>query len=131
MTDCKAVLAAMEEGTLASQDFDYRAHIAVAFEALREDDFFSASKRIADGLKRLTVAAGVPEKFHATITQAYMSAIAEAMHATPTEDAETFLTQNADLMTGTFLKERYSAACLSSDLARKVALLPDRVARAA
>lgn len=126
MTDYRAALAALDAGTLAPQDFDHRAHIAVAFEALREDDFFTASKRIADGLKRLTIAAGVPEKFHATITQAYMSAIAEAMHATPAEDAEAFLAQNEDLMKGAFLKERFSAACLSSDLARKVALLPDR-----
>ncbi len=131
MTDYRAVLTALDAGSLAPQDFDHRAHIAVAFEALREDDFFTASKRIADGLKRLTIAAGVPEKFHATITQAYMSAIAEAMHATPAEDAEAFLAQNADLLEGTFLKERYSATCLSSDLARKVALLPDRLGRAA
>lgn len=131
MTDYRAVLAALDAGTLAPKDFDHRAHIAVTFEALREDDFFTASKRIADGLKRLTIAADVPERFHATITQSYMSAIAEAMHATPAEDAEVFLTQNEDLSKGTFLKERYSEACLSSDLARKVALLPDRVVRAA
>ncbi|WP_294228387.1 hypothetical protein [uncultured Shimia sp.] len=127
MTSYREALLAMDAGNLAPQDFDHQTHIAVAFEALREDDFFTASKRIADGLKRLTLAAGVPEKFHATITQAYMSAIAEAMHLGDAQDAETFLVQNPDLLAGVFLKERFSAACLSSDLARKVALLPDRV----
>ena len=127
MSRYRDVLLAMDAGTLAPQDFDHQAHIAVAFEALREGDFFTASKRIADGLKRLTAAAGAPEKFNATITQAYMSVIAEAMHHGEAQDAETFLVQNPDLLVGAFLKEKFSAACLSSDLARKVALLPDRV----
>ncbi len=131
MIDYHKTLLAMDAGTLAPQDFDHRAHIAVAYEALREDDFFTASKRIADGLKRLTIAAGVPEKFHATITQAFISAIAEAMHASPEQTAEEFLIGNPDLLAGTFLKERYTPSCLSSDLARKVAVLPDRVASAA
>lgn len=127
MTDYRKALQAMDNGTLTPQDFDYRAHIAVAFEALQEDDFFAASKRIADGLKRLTIAAGMPEKFHATITQAFMSAIAEAMHVSPAETAEDFLARNPELLAGSFLKARYSPSCLASDLARKVALLPDQV----
>ncbi|MFY0660227.1 MAG: hypothetical protein JXR15_07020 [Shimia sp.] len=131
MRPYRQTLLAIDSGTLNPADFDHQTHVAVAFEALREDDFFTASKRIADGLKRLTISAGVPEKFHATITQAYMCAIAEAMHVSPVETAEEFLAQNADLLAGGFLKIRYSQACLTSELARRVPLLPDRVPNAA
>ena len=78
MTDYRAVLGALDAGTLAPQDFDHRAHIAVAFEALRADDFFTASKRLADGPKRFTVAACVPEQCPATTTHAHIPALPEA-----------------------------------------------------
>ena len=127
MSSYAKMLEAMDAGTLSPQEFDHRAHVGVAFEALRQGDFFSASKRVADGLTRLTVAAGVPEKFHATITQTYMSAIAQAMHDTPANDAETFLLENPDILAGGFLRTLYSKERLSSDLARTTVVLPDRL----
>lgn len=131
MSQYKDMLIAMDNGALSPSDFSHKAHIGVAFEALKQDEFFTASKRIADGLKRLTIKAGVPEKFHATITQAYMSAIAQRMHNQGNIDAGEFLEQNADLLSGAFFKELYSESCLASPLAREIALLPDRVNRAA
>ncbi len=122
------VLQALDNDTLAPEDFDHRAHVGAAFEALKEDEFFAASHRIAAGLKRLTVRAGVPEKFHATITQAFMSAIAEAMHGAEAETADDFMQRRPDVLSGSFLKQLYSETCLASDLARQVAVLPDKPA---
>ncbi|MEP2532780.1 hypothetical protein [Shimia sp.] len=121
------MLQKLDDGTLDPQDFSHRAHVAVAWEALEQGEFFTASARFVAGLRRLVEAAGVPEKFHATITHAFMSVIAERRHANPTPDAATFLDQNPDLLNGTFLTSRFSPETLASPLARTVPLMPDLI----
>lgn len=122
----QALLQCFDEGTLDPAAFSHRDHAIVAWQALSEDEFFQASTRVARGLRQLTVIAGVPEKFNATITHAFMSMIAEQKARSEAGDAETFLQENPGVLDSGFLKLRYTEGRLSSDLARQVALLPDR-----
>lgn len=124
MTDYKTMLERFQRGALDPGGFRHADHVGVAYEALARHGFFKALQIYADGLMALVEKAGVPEKFNATVTFAYMSAIAERMHRRPSAGAADFLAGNPDLLSGAVL-ERYSKTRLQDDLARKVALLPD------
>ena len=121
----RRTLDALVDGSLAPETFTHADHFAVAFEALRRHPFAEAHALVANGIRALATRAGAPEKFNATITFAYMSAIAERMASTPTEDFEGFLAANDDLLERTFLASRYSPERLASPLARTTPLLPD------
>jgi hypothetical protein len=116
-------LQALDAGTLDPKAFRHRDHIVLAFEALRQEEFFAASARIARGLRGLAAKAGAPEKFNATITHAYLSLIAERMREGETLDA--FLAANPDLLDKARLRGLYSAERLADPRARQVALMPD------
>ncbi|MCV2873785.1 hypothetical protein OEZ71_15915 [Defluviimonas sp. WL0050] len=118
-------LAALEAGTLDAARFTHRDHVLTAWEVLRQDEFFAAAHRYASAIRRLAVSAGVPGKFSATVTFAFLSLIAERMATSP-DSAKEFLADNPDLLWPDVLTQLYSAERLETDLGRRVALLPDR-----
>lgn len=124
MTAC---LAALDDGALDPASFSHRDHVALAYEALRQDEFFAAAARIARGLRALAARAEVPEKFSATVTLAFLCLIAERMAESRADSAEAFLAANPDLLTGAPLARFYSPSRLADPRARGIALLPDRV----
>ncbi|WP_372570968.1 hypothetical protein [Ruegeria jejuensis] len=114
----------MADGTLTPEGFTHRAHLGVAYEILSRHEVFEAMAIYAGGLRALTAAAGVPEKFNATVTFAFLSLIAERMAQASCDGAEAFLTQNPDLLRKGLLEGYFSPDALSSALARRVPLLP-------
>lgn len=118
-------LSALEDGSLDPKSFSHKDHLGVAFEALRQSEFFEASHRVARGLQQVTQKAGVPEKFNATITHAFMSVIAERCATAAFEDAQAFIESNADLLESSYVNSLFSKELLATELARTVALRPD------
>jgi len=125
-SDYTEKLAAMMGGCLNPRDFRHRDHVGIAFEALRHRDFFDAARLYAEGLRSVAKRAGVPEKFNATITWAFLSLIAERMQAEVYSDAEDFLSQNGALLDKGLLSAWYSPERIDSQLAHRTVLLPDR-----
>lgn len=107
-------------------DFAHRDHVGVAYEALAEHDFPEAVQRIYAGIRAMAERGGAPQKANATITWAFMSLIAERMGTTQHDDAADFISKNPDLCHASAVARWYSPDRLHSDLARSVALLPDR-----
>jgi len=124
--DYAAMARALVRGDLATEGFSHRAHVAVAYEILSRHEVFEAIALYAKGLRRLTRAAGTPEKFNATVTFAFMSLIATRMAETPQGDSEAFLKANPDLLDRAILAPYFRPDCLASDLARRVPLIADR-----
>lgn len=124
MIDYQQMLTRFQRGEIDPAAFRHADHIGVAFEALTRHGFFKALDIYADGLMALVEKAGVPEKFNATVTFAYMSAIAERMHRQSPVSSTEFIMENPELLSADVLG-RYSKARLESDVARQVALLPD------
>ena len=114
-----------EARSLDAAAFSHRDHVGVAYEMLRSYDFMEASARYAEGLRFLAMSAGVPDKFNATITLAFLSLIAERMRTTEHTDYDGFISQNRDLLSTDILQKWYAPERLRSDLARSVFLLPD------
>lgn len=119
-----ALLADLRAGTLRPDGFTHRDHLGVAWEALSAHEFFTAVGLVAAGLRGLTLRAGVPEKYNATVTFACMSGVAERMAADPHPDAESFLAANGEHLTLRALMAAYRDERWTGPLARRVALLP-------
>ena len=126
--DYLTTLHRLIDGTLDPNSFDHKDHVGVAFEAMARHEFFEAVHLLADGLRGLAARAGVPEKFNATVTMAYLSLIGERMHQGDYPDANAFLRENPDLTEKGVLKPWYTKDRLGAALSKKVAVLPDTTA---
>ena len=126
MTDYNDLLDQLCTNSLDASTFRHEDHIGVAYEALTRYGFFEALYLVATGIERAAMRAGAMDKFHATITLAFMSLIAERIGMAAYSDARDFIGRNGDLRQGAPLRALYSPERLASDRARQVALLPDR-----
>jgi len=109
------------------EHFDHEAHLYVAWQYLANEELLEAISRYRHALKRLTVKLGIPDKYHETITWAYMIAMAERRYSAPDDDWPTFKARNPDLFErgGAFLRRYYEADTIGSPLARELFILPD------
>jgi hypothetical protein len=115
-----------ERQEIPAEDFGHREHVQAAYELLQKYDFIEATAKYAESIRSMATAAGAPEKFNVTITVAFMGLIAEKMmQSAPDDGFGSFYSANPDL-SGNALAPWYSAERISSDLSRKVFLMPDR-----
>jgi len=125
--DSDADLARFEAGDLDPAGFGHREHVRMGFELARRAPFTEAADRFARALKQIAAAAGAPEKYHETITVAFMALIAERVRAgAPGQDFEAFATDNPDLFDRQVLTRWYDPAQLASPEARRAFVLPER-----
>jgi hypothetical protein len=123
-TDYPQMARELAEGRLGPEGFSHRAHLGVAYEILSDHEVFEGMAIYANGLRQLASAAGVPEKFNATVTLGFLLLTAERMAMGAHDTAEGFLEENADLLAPAPLSSLYETETLNSDLARRVPLLP-------
>lgn len=120
-----ALTRSFEAQNIDASAFRHRDHVGVAYEMLRNYDFMDATNRYAANIKSIAAKAGVPDKFNATITIAFLSLIAERMGATEHAGYDDFISRNPDLLSKDVLQKWYSPERLGSELARAVFLMPD------
>lgn len=127
------LMTALEDGTLDGSQFRHRDHIKAAWLFLRALPLPAALDRFTAAIKRFAVQNGAPDKYHETVTWAYLLLINERM-ALPGGRAswEAFAAQNDDLFSHkTCLGRYYHEDTLGSERARTTFLLPDRIAASA
>jgi hypothetical protein len=120
-----------EEGTLPAELFRHADHVKVAFYYLLEYPILQVLERFPAMLMRFAAALGKPGLYHETITWAFLLLIRERMASSQENPTwEQFAAANADLLNGksSVLKKYYKAKTLNSALARRMFLLPDRIA---
>ncbi|MGR3711929.1 MAG: hypothetical protein ACU0A6_02265 [Shimia sp.] len=117
------ILKGFEELTIDASCFHHREHVKVAFALLRAYDFIDASAKYAKGIRAIAERAGAHDKFNLTITYAFMSLIAERMEGFE-GDFEAFATSYPEVMDKAVLSGVYQSDRLSSDLAKRVFLMP-------
>ena len=120
---------AFETATIGPTAFRHREHLYVAWCYLRSMSLEDALARYVSHLRKLTIALGVPEKFHATMTWAYVVLLHEAMQASQFGlSFDDLLTKNPGLLDhqSGLLHEHYDRAQLQSDEARRRFVLPRR-----
>jgi hypothetical protein len=125
--DDASLIAALESCTLSPEAFPHRAHVQAAWSYLRIAPFGEAGERFCRALRRFAESTGRPQRFHATMSWAYLALIQERSIATPVDTFEQFAAANPELLDhATALSHLYDAETLRSDLARRVFVLPRR-----
>jgi hypothetical protein len=120
-----------ETGSLPPSAFHHADHVRMAFAYLREYPVLEALEKFSSALQRFAISNNKPNLYHQTITWAYVFLIHERLsQAECTQNWEEFSQENPDLLTwkNGILTRYYSAETLQADLARKVFVLPDKLA---
>ena len=105
--------------------FDHRAHVHVTWLAVREACMPGAIALVSDGLQRTTRYAGVPQKYHATVSRAWVELVAHHPAHDPATDFDAFAARNPALLDKRLLTRFYRSTTLASPAARTGWVAPD------
>jgi hypothetical protein len=123
-------IARFEDCTLPGSAFHHRDHVRLAWLYLHRAPLLAALTRFTEGLQRFARANGADGLYHETITWAYLFLVHQRIATAPRsgETWEDFAARNPDLMTWkpSILAGYYREETLSSELARRVFLMPDQ-----
>lgn len=122
-------MAAFEGCTLPEGSFRHADHVHMAFLYLQKYPAAEALDRFSAALRRFAAACGKPDLYNETITWGFLLLIREriARAGCPQTWAE-FSARNGDLLhwDRNILLKYYAAETLSSELAKRVFLFPDK-----
>jgi hypothetical protein len=121
MTDAE-FLSAFEDTTL--EPFHHRDHLRVTFLYLRQFGEPETKERLAAAILRYAAARNVSEKYHQTITLAWIRLVATASKTV--QDFDAMLEAYPDLLDKNLLERYYSPELLKSSEARAQWVEPDR-----
>jgi hypothetical protein len=121
MDACESLMA---EVMASAGRFGHREHLHLAWLAVRRHGPVAATDLIGDGIRRTARYAGAPQKYHATMTQAWTRLVAHHVPEGP-DDFAGFLGRFPGLLDKRLLSGHYSSARLASAEARSDWLDPD------
>jgi hypothetical protein len=128
------IVSAFENGTLDPARFNHRLHLSLAWTYLQRDGFPEGALHFRRHLKAYVAAVGAQDKYHETITWAYLTLLNEEMslRSAPGESFDSMIARRPDLLDhrNGAIARSYSKAQLDVPDARRVFLLPtvERVA---
>jgi hypothetical protein len=129
MTD-QEFLGALESCTLAERDFDHVAHVRAGYLYLRSGTFGEALARTEAAIRRYAAALGKADRYHDTITVAYLALIRRHLYERGDGGGWAgFAAANPQLLDRELLLRFFPRTQLESALARRVFLLPQAVNR--
>jgi hypothetical protein len=118
-------LVALESCRLAESEFGHKAHVRAAYLYLRAGDFATALGRMRQAIRKYAAHLGKPERYHETITVAYLSLIARHLWERGDEGGWAgFASRNPELFEPDLLLRYYPKEQLESQVAREVFVLP-------
>ena len=127
--DDEALLGGFESARLPAAAFGHAEHVRAAFLYLtRHPDFGEAAVRFRSALRRFAAASGVPDRYHETLTWAYLALINERAHGSSFASSAGFLRSHPELLDakgGVFSRYYDLGAVTRSARARQVFVLPD------
>jgi hypothetical protein len=119
-------LRAFEDLSFPVDLFHHREHIHVAWLYLKSSDALRAAERMSEGIRRFANHHGATQKYHHTLTLAWMRLVAAAFVETPEGYTfERFLTAHPQLKDTNLLAEYYSKELLETAAARETWVEPD------
>ncbi len=117
-----------EESEMRAETFHHADHVRLGFEYLCRYPALEALKRFSEALRRFTAAQGKAQRYHETITWAYLLLIRERVaRAGMVLSWEELAQRNPDLLQWKegVLSALYRRETLDSELARHVFVMPD------
>ncbi len=128
--DDRDLLRAVEDLTFPAARFGHREHVRLAWIVLAaQPDLAKGGVRFVRALRRYVDHVGAADKYHETLTWAYLAIIREAMEGRDDPDSEAFVAAHPELLDhrGGALARRYDVDAVTADpRARRVFVLPRR-----
>lgn len=124
----RAFLAAFEACEIAPAAFTHREHVRLAYVCLCEAEPDAAHARVRAALKGFISHNGVPpEKYHETITRAWVLAVDHFMQKAPApfDSFGAFIAADSRLLDPSIMLTHYSKERLFSETARAAFVEPD------
>jgi hypothetical protein len=126
MNNSTTVAADFEAGTIDNSTFRHPDHVRVIWSFIHAYGTLDAVGRFEAGLKRITAAAGHPEKYHATITHAFGFLVGERIAEQGALTWDDFVEANPDLFDwpNSALARMYPDGTLQTATARRTFVMP-------
>jgi hypothetical protein len=118
-------VSAFEDCTLPGELLHHAEHVHLVWLYLLDAGIEQATAKILLGIRRFAEFHNVPQKFHYTLTVAWVRLIAAAMWRSPAESFNAFLAANSELLDTRLPYRYYSPAALDSTTARATLVEPD------
>jgi hypothetical protein len=115
----------MGEATAGAERFGHREHVRLTWLAVRRLGTAEAIELISDGIRQTARYAGVPQKYNATVSRAWVELTAYHMAEAPSETFDELLRRNPGLLDKRLLTRFYSSRLLASPAARTGWVEPD------
>jgi hypothetical protein len=120
------LLRAFEDLSFPADLFHHREHIRVAWLYLKSSDASRAAERMAEGIRRSANHQGATQKYHHTLTLAWMRLVAAALVETPEGFTfEQFMAAHPELCGKNVLAKYFSDELLQTVTAREAWVEPD------
>ena len=113
------------EVTRSAPRFGHRQHVHLTWLAVRRCGRSPVIDLVSQGIRRTARYAGAPQKYHATISRAWVELIAHHVVEDTTDDFDAFLDRNAPLLDKRLLGRFYRSATLAGASARSGWVEPD------
>jgi len=118
--------ALLAEVTGPDGEFGHRQHIHLAFVAVRRYGMPEATTRICDWIQRIAAYARAPQKYHYTVSRAWVEMVAHHVEADPDgDDFGTFAARYPMLLDKRLLSRHYRSSTLAAPTARQGWVAPD------
>ena len=118
----------LEACTLPPDHFHHADHVHAAWIYLKQYPPLEAIARFSSALRAYATSLGKPDRYHETITWAYLLLVHERMQRSENAaDWAQFAAANADLLDwkNPIIRRYYRPETLDSGLSRRVFLMPD------
>ncbi|MEU8920105.1 hypothetical protein AB0D10_04095 [Kitasatospora sp. NPDC048545] len=137
----------LREAMTGAERFGHREHVRLTWLAVRRNGAAAALDLIGDGIRRTATRAGAPQKFHVTMTRAWVELVAHHVHAAPdsaqaggsterehaegthdpegTDGFEEFAARHPELLDKELLTRHYRPGTLADERARTRWVEPD------
>lgn len=105
--------------------FGHREHIHLTWLAVRRHGTAAAVALVSDGIQRTARYAGAPQKYHATVSRAWVELVGFHVATEPDCPFDTFLGNNPALLDKRLLTRFYRPSTLATAAARTRWVAPD------
>lgn len=123
--DSPAFAALLAEAMTGAERFGHRQHVRLTWLAVRRYGTEAAVEVVSDGIRRTARYAGAPQKYHATVSQAWVELVGHHAGHTGAADFDSFADQHPALLDKKLLARFYRSSTLASEQARTGWVEPD------
>jgi hypothetical protein len=115
----------MEHVMASAPRFGHRQHVQLTWLAVHRFGTDAAVVLVSDGIQRTARYAGAPQKYHATMSRAWVELVGHHAVETPTRDFDAFADHHTALLNKRLLSRFYRSTTLADARSRTGWVEPD------